>query len=193
MGHSVEFYDYSTKVSKGEIFADMDEIVIYNGDDEGHTGLNQNIRFYDNVCLDTREEAKNFIEKHDKGWCDQLAVKYKDCGPVNSKKLIDLKKQYDTTIEKIKKSKGFYFANHKSKLITCKNCESKLAVSFLNTNNCPVCRKDLRPETEQARIDGLYKKKGVLEDRIQEEEQRLKKKQAKKGKEMWLVKIEYHC
>lgn len=42
--------------------------------------------------------------------------------------------------------------NHKAKLLTCRNCESRLAKEFLGSDICPVCQTDLRAEYVTERI-----------------------------------------
>ncbi len=85
-------------------------------------------------------------------------------------------------LEKIIKDKCEYDEKHSiknlsSKLISCKNCESKLAKDFLKGNKCPVCGKDLRSQYILDRIkkyDDDYKK--VNKQLIEIEQKRNKKR-----------------
>lgn len=73
--HEVREMTFSTRRSKASIQRECDEIAKRCG--EYHKPLYTPITFYDDV-MKNYEEAKQFICKHDKGFYDALAVRYKE-------------------------------------------------------------------------------------------------------------------
>ena len=190
MGHAVNYDSFSTKQSKDSIYAEVNRRAIYDGD--YHTSITA-IKWHDNVCLDSYEDAEKFIEKHD-SYYGQLAVKYKEQKDFKpSKALADMQ-------ERLKQAKkayyeldnAFHFKNHKSATVGCKECGSKIAIGYLHSNCCPVCHKDLRPESTLARILALKNKMNDLAKKCKEKEKAERLKSIKKADEYWLVKTEYH-
>lgn len=168
----------------------MDEVARREGDYHSSLGA---IDFRSNKCFDTYDEALEYIEGLG-GFYLQVAVKYKkvkDFKP--SAKLTTLRERMaKARNEYYALNNKFHFADHKSETVGCKHCGSKIALKYLHSNHCPVCRTDMRPETIQNRIAALKAKEEEL--RKQEHELYLaeQKKQLKNAEEMWLVKIEYH-
>ena len=89
-------------------------------------------------------------------------------------------------------NRAFHFKNHKSATVGCKNCGSKIALKYLRSNICPVCKEDLRPETTQKRIKALKEKADALIDKRDSMECAERKKNLKKAETYWLVKTEFH-
>ena len=79
MSHAVEYHDFDSKTPEKRILLECALIADEEGDYEGQIGA---IRFADTICKN-REEAHKWIEEHDRGWYDQLAVKYKEGRSVN--------------------------------------------------------------------------------------------------------------
>lgn len=191
MGHVIEYHEFDENVSKKYIQMELDNRATYCSDCGGDLG--QNIRFNDSACLKSREEAEEWLKSHDKGWYDQLAVKYCEGQPFKaSKKLLELKikasqsyKEYDTAANKL------HFADTKSESVSCKYCKSRITKKFLKTNYCPVCGTDLRPASTLERIDRLKQKSNSLNKQYKQLEETERKKVGA-GKTYWLVKIEYH-
>lgn len=73
--HAIDYNDYKATTDKGTIQADCDYIAEERGD--YHCGLDMPIRF-NNITLGSRDDAMTWIEEHDRGFYDNLAVKYKD-------------------------------------------------------------------------------------------------------------------
>lgn len=73
--HEIRQIPFSTRKAKTTIQKECDAIAKRDG--EYHHALDRNIRFYDIVCKDY-EEAYKFLEAHDRGWYDALAVKFKE-------------------------------------------------------------------------------------------------------------------
>ena len=60
-------------------------------------------------------------------------------------------------------------------------------IEKMESNFCPLCRADMRSETELHRIQRLREKAEDAEKKVIEA-----KRKSKKGKVYWLVKIEWH-
>ena len=160
---------------------------------EGGGGLSSSIRWYDETCEDY-ESARDFLSRHDRGWYDQLAVKYKHFDkPIASKRLSDLKAKESEVRQKLRELESkVAFTEFKSQYISCKKCGSKLNKDFIKRNYCALCGNDMRSDTTKNAIARLTEKVKSLEKDVREEEKKLAVKKAKEAKEYWLVKIEYH-
>lgn len=193
MGHCVNFDVFPIKQSKQSIFEEVDSIA--ENESDGGVGLGSRIRWYDNEIQNSYEEAKAFIEEHDKGWYDQLAVPFRQAQQegLTTKKTIDLKRRI-SELDKAycEKDKKIHYANVKSKTISCKTCESKISVAYLRSNACPVCQGELRPESVMNDLKNKQAKLDELRHKLKEEEKRLATKSVKNANLMWLVKTEFH-
>ena len=151
------------------------------------------IRWYEEVCADY-DTAVEFLRSHDKGWYDQLAVKYKHFDkPLTSNKLAELEAQRRDTRTKLRELESkVAFKDFKAQYISCKQCGSKLNKDYIKRNICVVCGYDMRSDTTKNAIARLAEKVRTLEKAIREEEKKLAQKKAKEAKDYWLVKIEYH-
>lgn len=193
MSHNIEHYTYPVTENKAAIESDLQSYAQKATWQEGGGGLPNRIRWYDEVCLDY-DTAMEFLNSHDKGWYDQLAVKYRHFGkPITSNKLTDLKAQLAEVRKKLSELNSKVAAKEfKAQYISCKNCGSKLNRDYIKRNNCVVCGYDMRSDTTKNAIARLTEKVNTLEKAIREEEKKLAQKKAKEAKEYWLVKIEYH-
>lgn len=197
MGHNIRYYDYPEKVNKNKVQSDLDNFVAHEDWQEGCSGLYHKIRWLDPIC-DCEEDAESYIEKHDRGDYDSLAVRYHAASASNSK-LDKLQEEYRMACKAYQASlqSDNYPATRKSEYIGCPECGSKLNREILaksrKPNNCPVCNSDLRPvsirEREVSRFAKAKANKEKAERLLREE----KKKLAKSSKNIrWMVKIEYH-
>ena len=75
MGHLISTQTFSSQITTKRIQAYCDEEAIREGD--YHSPLYPPIRFVDRV-LESREAAEEYIDTHDKGFYDSLAIKYKN-------------------------------------------------------------------------------------------------------------------
>lgn len=192
MGHAIHYDTFRTKTSKKDIYSLVNKRAVEEGD--SHSGLYKDIRWY-NQCLNSEEEAIEFIERHDKGWYDQLAVKFKHQKNFKpSKALNQLKARLEKATRTYKEtSSNPHFTNHKSNLIGCKSCGSKLATKHIRYKNfCPVCSADLRPPSVLKAIQDLKEKKEALEAEVAKKEYDERMKSIDKAEEFWLVKTEFH-
>jgi len=191
--HNIRTSVYNENVDKKRVQRYWDDYAAREDYMEGCCGLNKDIRWINHIC-DNEEEAEKYIEEHDSKWYDQLAVKFKDYGNIKpSKALLELQRREKEIEDKIAKTEGkIHYSNVKSAFISCRNCGSKIASSYIRSNNCPVCHEDLRPTTVLETIQGYKEKRKELKAKIKTEELKLQKKMEKSATIKWLVKIEYH-
>lgn len=203
MGHERRLRDYPENINKTGVQRGWDNYVAHADWQEGASGLCKDIRWYDDIC-ESREEAEKFIEDHDSGWYDQLAVRYKVVKNLEkSKTYHTLKERYDRLQARYDElNDNIHYGSVKSKFITCRSCESRISTEILrstvnksrwyNRNLCPVCGKDLRPESALQAIKNAKENAAKAEKDLHEEEKKLQKKQEKKAEIRWLVKVEWH-
>ena len=192
MGHEIRHLEYAESTDKKVISADANKIAVRDGD--YHSGLNSPIRFLDPICED-RERAYEYIQSHDRGWYDQLAVRfrvYPKCEP--TKTLLTLKEREQKEREKrVAYEIAHSVSSFKVEYIGCPHCGSKLKRTLLRSNSCPLCHTELRSKTTMDTLKRYEDNIKSLSKQILEEERKINKKNEKKAKVMWLVKIEYHC
>lgn len=193
MSHNIETSVYNENVDKKKVQRYWDDYAAREDYQEGCSGLNSDIRWIDHIC-DNEEDAEKYIQEHDSGWYDQLAVKFKDYGNIKpSKALQDLQKRIKEIEDKLTKTENkVHYKDVKSAFVSCKKCNSKLSTKYINSNFCPMCREDLRPTSTLDTIQGYKDKKKELRIKMKEEELKLQKKMEKSATIKWLVKIEYH-
>lgn len=146
-------------------------------------------RIFPGVC-DSYKDACEKIKQND-GEYDNIIVAYKELpNGATSSRLKGLtqkanKLQREIRNEEIKD----YFSEFKSAKITCQNCGSSINRNYLRGHSCPVCRADMRPATELARINKKKEKISLISEQIEEETKKLLKK---KYNTRYLIKFEYH-
>ena len=154
------------------------------------------IKWDDKRVFNSYDEAYDFLESTDNGWYDNRAVVYLDTSHVKkeSKKLNDLRRRLkEWTDRRSSLITTFHFSEAKSALISCKSCGSKIAIKYMRkTNNCPVCRNSMLPDTKQAQLKRCDEMIENLQKEIRSEENSLHKKAINKAKKMWLVYFDYH-
>lgn len=195
MGHVVRTEIYPANVNKKFVQQEWDAVVRCEDRGEGASGLPYPIRWIDKTFPNI-ETAQQYIEEHDNGWYDQLAVKFLDYSEVKVKETKAYEKLVEKRVDAIRRMNDlehtFHFANAKSAFIGCKNCGSKISSKYLRTNYCPVCNYDMRPETVQERIKKARQNAKELEKKLAEEQRKMEEKQKKSAKVRWLVKVEWH-
>jgi hypothetical protein len=189
MSHNINHYTYDLNCDKKKVQAELDHYAAMEDWQEGCSGLGSPIRWLD-VTLDDYDKAIEYIEKHDRGWYDQLAVKYKSYPRPSkqSKAVSELVTRFEAArASKEKIVKDGSIKNRTSEYIGCPKCGSKLKASLLHGEFCPLCRADLRSPTT---LDRLNK----AQARIDEAQKKLEEQRKKESKPVvkWLVKIEYH-
>lgn len=193
MGHEIKYFEYPENINKSQVQDKLDAYVRKACWEEGGSGLNGSIRWIDHVCANYAE-AEQYIEDRDKGWYDQLAVKFRVYEKIEpTKALLTLKER----LEKERTKKAEYTAAHsvstfKADYVGCPECGSKLKRTLLKSESCPLCRAELRGKTTVDTIARYEANIRDLQKQIKEEERKLEEKNQKKSKIMWLVKIEWH-
>lgn len=188
--HNIDYRSFPENVDKKKVKAEIDDYVAHEDWQEGASGLSSPIRWYETTppCADY-DDAKAFIDAHDNGWYDNLAVRYFKHNPVSGNKKKELEDKVNLAREKSNRlSSALYPQTLKSEFIGCKDCGSKLARRLLKTNFCPVCRADLRPETTLSAIRAADEKLKKAQDALCT----YVKAHRTVNKIMWLVKYEYH-
>lgn len=199
MSHNIHHSVYSEKVNKQQVQRYWDEYAAREDWQEGCCGLGSDIRWIDHICSNL-EEAEEYIEKHDDGCYDQLAVKFKSVPKVELKSstLERLQKQIKSYEDKIVEfDQKHSVATLKAEFITCPQCKSKLAKEWLvkrgHNHRCPICgQQDIRAEYIAETINGYKEKIREWQKQLKAEEKKLAEKLDKKATIKWLVKIEYH-
>lgn len=191
MGHVVNLRSYEESVSKEVIMEELDEEAIYESD--SRSGLPNSIRWLTPV-LNSYEEAEQYIEKNDRQWYDQLAVRYKYIPIAKpSKTYKTLETKLDEAYKKYREADNLVaFKDFKSEYVGCKHCGSKLNTKYMKSNKCPLCHAEMRPQSTLDKIKHLHDKCQELEKKLKEEEDKLRTKNAKNAEIYWLVKYEYH-
>ena len=192
MSHVINYHVYSDKQVKTQkdrqkIQSHWDDVAAREDYQEGCTGLGSPIQWKQEMKpFATKDEAMEYIEKLTySSFYLQIAVPfyfYED-----DEKLKELTAKVEEAKADLDKAKKPYYSvdTVKSKYITCKHCGSKLAVSYIKSNKCPLCGEDLRPQSVQDRVKRLG-------DKVKKLEETLKAKKEKRAKIYWLVKTEYH-
>ena len=76
MAHNIRHFVFHCSSSKKQLEKMLDSYVAREDYEEGAVGLPSPIRWIDHLCK-SREEAEEYIQTHDRGWYDCLAVRYK--------------------------------------------------------------------------------------------------------------------
>lgn len=181
--HNIEYFDYKENVDQRKVANKVANYIEENGEYGG-----EGVRWCrETICAD-RDEAEKWISSHDKGWYDQLAVRYYHAIPTKTKKLEELDQKIQEAYKVYnEKDRAVYVKTRTSEFIGCGNCKSRLASKLLNGNFCPVCRADLRPETTLKSIAAAKNKWETAQKTRKEYINTHSKKEI-----CWLVKIEYH-
>lgn len=190
MGHLIEYMDFPKKASKEDIFRSRAEFIEDNGDrDRGHLLSHDNgFTLHKDILCDTCDEAIEKIDSLDRGWYDDHGVLYKDYSKAGNSKAMQA--MLDKRREIGKKKAEYISENHvksrKSESVTCPKCKSRLTISYLGSDYCPLCRTDLRSDTVKNRIKSFDNRMAECDKKYEE----LMKK--RKYEERWLVKLEIH-
>lgn len=193
MGHNIEHRTYSENIDHKKVQKELDEYVRQACYQEGSSGLPYPIRWL-NPIVESIDAAYEYIDSVDKGWYDQIAVRYYDYKKTApTKKETELLGKISTAHEKYYKLKNnIHYKGIKSAYVACKKCGSKLATKYICTNSCPMCNAELRPATTLAQIEKLEENLVILNQQLKKETSRRNEKNKKNATIKWLVKIEYH-
>lgn len=190
MGHNIQYYTYPVNTSKEKIESELQEYAQKATWQEGGGGLHSPIRFVDRIMANY-DEAKEFLENNDRGFYDQLAVKFKQIPKGKTTKKIDNLKAKLSSVRQERYTLNSVVAaqSFKADYVGCRHCGSKINRAYIKSNFCPICRGDMRSDTTQKKLKALSDKIEKLEEELQKEERALA---TKTSDIFWLVKIEYH-
>lgn len=188
MGHNIRHITYPENVNRKKVQNELDTFVAHEDYQEGCSGLASPIRWIESVICNSYNEAIEKIERLDRGWYDQLAVRYYENESFTDKKIGELQKSVKELCDAYTKKNSEIPAQHfTADYVGCKSCGSKITRTFIKSNKCPVCHADMRSESTMNSIEAIKKKLEKARKALEE----YTNKHAKK-KVMWLVKIEYH-
>lgn len=194
MGHAIYYMDFPKETSKEAMFRARAGRIEAEGDRDPADGYllasDNGFKLHPEMILDSYDEAIERINGLDCGWYDDHGVLYRSYSNVKPSKAYE---QASEALEKTIAARKDYVEkndihNRKSSSVTCPECGSRLTLSYLRGNGCPLCKTDLRSETVQNRIKSFDKKISDLNKKCSE----LEKKQAGKAELRWLVKLEFH-
>lgn len=193
--HNIEYFTYKENVDRRKVVNSLNDYVAHQDWQEGCGGLYRDIRWLE-VELGTYEDAIKYIESHDRGDYDNLAVKYKSYANVEIK-LTKACENLKTKIADLTEKKRTYETQHgvhnfKSSYIGCSRCGSKVNREYLKGNRCPVCGEDLRGKTTLDTLKRYDERIKEANEALKEEQLKNQKKYEKKAETKWVVKIEYH-
>ena len=193
MSHNIDYWDKPENANKEPVEYNINSYVKHHTYEEGGHGLDRPIRWIDHICAN-REDAMEYIRSHDKGWYDQLAVKYYDYPKLEpSKAMLTLQERLRAEqAKRVAYAAAHDVSTFKAEYVGCPECGSKLKRALLRGNSCPLCHAEMRSKTTMEtlqRYDGNMKE---IQSRMKEEERKMQEKARKQAKVMWLIKTEYH-
>lgn len=142
------------------------------GSQFSYNGSFLNIRFVDTRTYMGVTDASHAIESMQNRRDDNIAVPFYDFErSLSANKEIQALDKKIKELEKAcrKADNESYLKNITSRLVTCRNCDSKIRRSFWGerpsyvSNFCPVCNADLRPDSTR---DSIARKKAALRKAI---------------------------
>ncbi|MDD6004383.1 MAG: hypothetical protein PUC68_01825 [Firmicutes bacterium] len=172
--------------NKEEVEAKIREEAEKEGD-----GLYYSFEWLD-LKLKDLSEADKYIDKHDKTY-RLFAVSYYD----NVLKLSTATKKFQKKYENLQKefaeaNDKIHYRGVKSQYVSCPYCGSKLATKYISSNDCPLCKRELRPEGVLKKISDLHQKMYDANVAYHESYQADVKLNKRTRGLMWLIKYEYH-
>ena len=213
MGHAINTQVYEESVNKAELQASWDYEARMEGYLEGSSGLPRAIRWVQDPILSSQKEAEEWIESHDRGHYDQLAVRfYNKKGtkrPNKTKAHIKAEEKLKSLLAEKEDFERNPFAGRTSKTVGCKKCGCSFnhkalidahkhqrfgkSGNLANRLYCPVCFAFLISATDQKRYKRLIERIEEAEKALKEQDSNYKKKCESVNFEIqWLVKTEYH-
>jgi len=194
MGHQINHNVYPLNCDRRKVQAELDDYAAHEDWQEGCTGLPNSIRWIESAICNNYDDALKFIDEHDSGWYDQLAVRFKEYPSLKHSakydKLLEQSKQISEKYRAL--SSTLFFKGFKAKFITCAGCKSSLNKSHLRSNRCPVCSGSMIPKAKAEQMDKLKEKLEDLKVKLEAEKRSMEQKQEKSAVIKWLVKTEFH-
>lgn len=184
MGHEIMHLTFDSNQSKKSIVNYCADIV----EEDGDGGSLGGIRFIDYELFDSYEEALEYIEKNDRGWYDNIGVKYRIPKQTKGLRALEEKKtkavnKYHLVSRDIKEA--IIFQDY----VRCRHCKKNIPGRKLFSVTCPYCKGDMRTKANIERVQKLKDKANLYTKQYEDEYERLK---FESDEFEWLVKIEYH-
>lgn len=191
MGHAIEYFtvqDEKLIMRRASEFAanNVDRQENPSGTYHGNMQILHNVP----ICA-SYEDAVNKLKAMAKGtFYQDFAVRYYDVDSVKPTKEME---KMAIKIQELRQKKQKYIESHSvkmhsSKQVGCAKCGSKVTISFLRSENCPVCSNDLRAEYILERISKYDKDINDLSNKKKE----MAKKLMNKAPVKWCFKVEVH-
>ena len=90
MSHEIRHFEYKDNIKRDWVQGELDNFVKYEDWQEGCSGLSAPIRWNEQTICESRDDAEKWIEEHDRGCYDQLAVRFRDTSTAKSKRISEL-------------------------------------------------------------------------------------------------------
>lgn len=186
MGLKHSYVAFPTTKTTGRIQRECDEFIAR----EGGMGCVP-VSFINNV-FSNYSSAHAYLETVPKGTFKHIAVMYTVTDDEVAKLALAKDKEYAELLNKYTQlAKRVHYTPEtvKSDFIGCKNCGSRIAVKYINSNSCPICKYDLRPQSTK---DKLLEMKIKLDD-MQKVRLKVHASASSNTQTNWLVRLEYQA
>lgn len=171
MGHTVDYYT-SKAGSEKSLKLFIDSVTAHAYDPRETSSYHGHMTIHRDKVYQTYDEAMQAIKSFDNGWYDDHTVRYKALTPEGRKKMEEIMAKRDAFIE------AHSIHKRTSAYVGCPECKSKLNLSYIRGEKCPLCNTDLRPASTIERIKKFDKAANDVKNKHQAE--------------YWLAKVEYH-
>lgn len=189
---SVTFKPCSKEELKKQFESCQNEMCEENGHDTyaGHIGIAAGLTINSKTFKD-ENAAYDWVSENSQKWGNAIAVQVGDFSNVfpkteSEKKLMQNFSQLGLSLKNWDADILTRVKNGKSQQRTCQKCSSKVSVSYLKTNYCPVCGNNqfLKTDTDEKKLATLKTKFKESQAKVNE----AKKKYDEKNKNsFWFV------
>lgn len=136
MGHTVDYYT-SKAGSEKSLKLFIDSVTAHAYDPRETSSYHGHMTIHRDKVYQTYDEAMQAIESFDNGWYDDHTVRYKALTPEGRKKMEEIMAKRDAFIE------AHSIHKRTSAYVGCPECKSKLNLSYIKGEKCPLCNTDL--------------------------------------------------
>ena len=191
MGHAISF---GVAGKKSDILSQCKEYAFNNVDrgENRYGDYHGNVTICEShpICKDYEDAVETIRRMARDTFYHDFAVRFYDTDSVTtSKKIQTQEARYKDSCAKAQAYENAHSVkNHKSSQIGCKKCGSKITISYLKREICPVCGSDLRAEYILEKLSTYAKEQKEIQAKIREEKQ----KAASKAPVKWCYKVEVH-
>lgn len=198
--HEVHQESFSSNLAEGEVISVIETVVHNSGDFYGTEKDDITIRR--DIVFDSFEKANAWINSMPCSNYEGYLCKYYEYptdATRSDKRVIEANAKVNELYREFEDYKfaNSFMATHNHEFVTCPNCHSKIhressmRYGYCDKNTCPVCRKDMRSQTELKRIKAKEDK--LEKARIAAREVTMKVAKEKATPEIrWLASYSYH-